>query len=690
MKSILIGTLAAILVAGAQSNEAERQLKAAMNAELVNGDLKTAIKQYGEIAAKHKNDRAVAAMALVRMAEAYHKLGDAESRKVYERVLREYGDQKEAAAQARAGLGVRVVSNSGGSTRQLWTKVGGSPYGPVSPNGRYIAFTSYEEGVVDVPNIAVHDFVTGADLVLTNSRNPQDHPTRTGRVFSADSKQIAYPWVIIDNGEEHSEIRISEVNAISSAKPRVLFRTVDRLQVNDWSPDGKWIALQILRKDRTRQLGLVSTTDGSLRVLKSSDWSGSGNVYFSPDSKYVAFDVTLGEGSNPDILVLSIDGSHGVPAVTHPASDRVAGWTPDGKQLLFISDRNGLPALWWMPIEGGKPHGSPELLRPNFGKDPVRGPGRSSGLYYEVLGGSVRVSVGALDLAAGKINPASVQQFTADIYPAWSPDGKYLASNTYTLTGGNIFLTVRALETGRIRELRPQLNYTSWPSWSPDSRSLLVQGTDLKGRRGIFRVDAQTAEAESIVIGEEGENLVTPQWFPDDKRILYERDMWNESVIVERELTSGKESEIVRFKTLRSQASASRSFLLSPDGRSLAYLTSNGISAHTAIMLKPLVGGEPRELLKLSQVTFLSGWTPDGQSLLYAQKENTGNRLLDVAAWILPVSEGEPRRLQLGENFAAQLVMHPDGKQIAFWSNNQTGEQIWVLENHLPTLTTKK
>src|SRR5205085_2659103 len=111
----------------------------------------------------------------------------AESRKVYERVLREYGDQKEAAAQARAGLGVRVVSNSGGSTRQLWTKVGGSPFGPVSPNGRYIAFTSYEEGVVDVPNIAVHDFVTGADLVLTNSRNPQDHPTRTGRVFSADS-----------------------------------------------------------------------------------------------------------------------------------------------------------------------------------------------------------------------------------------------------------------------------------------------------------------------------------------------------------------------------------------------------------------------------------------------------------------------------------------------------------------------
>jgi hypothetical protein len=44
----------------------------------------------------------------------------------------------------------------------------------------------------------------------------------------------------------------------------------------------------------------------------------------------------------------------------------------------------------------------------------------------------------------------------------------------------------------------------------------------------------------------------------------------------------------------------------------------------------------------------------------------------------------------MGENFAAQVQMHPDGKQVAFWSNNQTGEQIWVLENHLSNLTAKK
>jgi lipopolysaccharide biosynthesis regulator YciM len=122
MKSILIGTLAAILAAGAESNEAERQLRAAMNAELVNGDLKVAIRQYGEIAAKYKNNRAVAAMALVRLAECYEKMGDARTRKVYEQVVRVYGDQKDAVALARTRLagGASKPTGSGMTARQVW------------------------------------------------------------------------------------------------------------------------------------------------------------------------------------------------------------------------------------------------------------------------------------------------------------------------------------------------------------------------------------------------------------------------------------------------------------------------------------------------------------------------------------------------------------------------------------------
>ena len=46
MKRVLILATAAILAAAEHSSEAERQLKAAVNAELVNGDLKAAITEF--------------------------------------------------------------------------------------------------------------------------------------------------------------------------------------------------------------------------------------------------------------------------------------------------------------------------------------------------------------------------------------------------------------------------------------------------------------------------------------------------------------------------------------------------------------------------------------------------------------------------------------------------------------------
>ncbi len=692
----ILAAIAAILLtvpAGAQKKtEADTMFEAARQKETLEGDLSGAIKQYGAIVAKYgKTDRGVTATALVRMAEAYQKMGNAEAQKIYEQVVREYADQKDAVALARAGLGVQAAPHSGGNIRQVWTKFGGSPYGPVSHDGRYVVFTSYlgpGGGRTGPQNLAVHDLITGADLVLTKNESPVERPGKP--VFSPDSRQIGYPWIVEGVSEE---LRIMELNGNSPAKSRVLFKTDDLFRARDWSPDGKWIAVGIRRKDHINQLGLVSTSDGTLRVLKSIDWAGSTQVYFSPDSRYLAFDLPSSEnGGKRDIFVIAVDGSREVPAVIHPANDRLAGWTPEGKHLLFISDRNGRPALWSLPFENGKPQGNPEMLRPDFGAnhDDYLGPTRTGELYFSVLGGGVKVSIASVDLESGKSNPATMQQFTNGIYPAWSADGKYLAYITYQDGDARTFLTIYSAETGQRRELRPNLTYPTWPSWSPDGRSLLVPAGDAKGRWGIFSIDAQTAEVEPVAIsGPEEPGFGTPQWLPDGKGIVYERGrkQGGDGVIVKRELSSGKESEIVRVKLLPNHGVATRGFVVSPDGQSLAYLTSNGTPAHTAIMVMPLAGGQPRELLKVTEFVYLGGWTPDSQSLLYSRN---GTLPGDVAAWLLPVNGGPPRKLDLGERFATELQMHPDGKRVAFWSNNQTAEQFWVLENFLPALTAKK
>src|SRR5687768_16683983 len=103
MLTLAFGTTATMLALAQAPRSIEAQFKAAQHAEEVEGDIKKAIQQYRQIALG--GDRAVVVRALIRMADCYQKLGDAEARNIYERIVRDYADQKEAAVLARARLG---------------------------------------------------------------------------------------------------------------------------------------------------------------------------------------------------------------------------------------------------------------------------------------------------------------------------------------------------------------------------------------------------------------------------------------------------------------------------------------------------------------------------------------------------------------------------------------------------------
>jgi tricorn protease len=65
---------------------------------------------------------------------------------------------------------------------------------------------------------------------------------------------------------------------------------------------------------------------------------------FSPDGRYVAYDVAQQRGAaERDIFVMALARSTETTLVKHPADDRLLGWSPDGKYILFSSDRTGAP-----------------------------------------------------------------------------------------------------------------------------------------------------------------------------------------------------------------------------------------------------------------------------------------------------------------------------------------------------------
>lgn len=80
----------------------EIALRAAIQKEVLDGDLAGAIRMYEAIA--EGGDPAAAAQALIRMGRCYERLGDPEARKAYQRVLTQFAGQKEAAREARDRL----------------------------------------------------------------------------------------------------------------------------------------------------------------------------------------------------------------------------------------------------------------------------------------------------------------------------------------------------------------------------------------------------------------------------------------------------------------------------------------------------------------------------------------------------------------------------------------------------------
>jgi Tol biopolymer transport system component len=440
-----------------QKKQPEIDLQAAIRTETVDGDLKAAIKQYGDIVAKYKNDRAVTAMALLHMAECYQKMGDAESHKIYERVVREYADQKEAVATARARLGSAAEKGAGIVARQVWVGPKVSTEGTVSPDGRYVSFPDWSAN-----ELGLHDLLTGNDRRLTAKDGSQkSFEYAEESAISRDGKQVAFAWF---NGERY-DLRVTELTGSPAAKPRILLTNAEVAWIApyDWSPDGKWIAVQLQRKDRTAQLGLVSVLDGALRVLRSVDWSGSSNLLFSPDGKYLAYDLPASDGSDQrDIFLMATNASKEIPLLVQPADETVLAWTPDGKHLLFASNRGGATGLWAISLNDGKPQDSPLLIKPDIGHA-SRGLGvtRSGTLYLGVGVGGQDVYIAAVDFQTGKTLSAPakpIQQFVgANRQPSFSPDGKYMAYQS--IRGrSSMVLAIRSLETGQVRELRPDLS----------------------------------------------------------------------------------------------------------------------------------------------------------------------------------------------------------------------------------------
>jgi hypothetical protein len=114
-----------------------------------------------------------------------------------------------------------------------------------------------------------------------------------------------------------------------------------------WSPDSQWIATLV--GDKQPDLAIINVETGEVRVLAVSEYKEISPVW-SPDGKQIAF-VSDRDG-NQEIYVISQDGMTLQNLTQNEAYEYSPAWSPSGNLISFLSSRDGQPRLYVMNRDG--------------------------------------------------------------------------------------------------------------------------------------------------------------------------------------------------------------------------------------------------------------------------------------------------------------------------------------------------
>ncbi len=542
----------------------------------------------------------------------------------------------------------------------------------VSPDGRFLCDVDPDTG-----NLAIRELSTGKRWPVTDKKSWEDSDEYAlDGAISPDSRRVAYLWQ--NDASDSSSLYIA---GLDGSDRRLLCKDIYAMP-RDWSADGRKI-LAIVYGPPHRMVW-ISASDGSIQQIKDIGKEYPGKFDVSPDGRFLACDLPQAEDTKTrDVFLLDLRDNREIRLAEHPADDRLLGWTPNGKWILFASNRSDKWDAWLLGIRDGKPAGPPQLVKANIGDVGAVGFAPNGNYYFSIYDLRRNVYVAPFDPAKGMLlsPPTPLRPTGKSSEPVWSPDGQYLA---YACSGDGetSLIKIWSLASGQERELGPKLP-RRLHSWAPDGKSLLLSGfLEESWYNAVCKLDLQTGEYCEL-LRHKDMSIPVAQWFPDGKRLLYHGRRGPNGAarqigcLMIRDMDSGEEREIARgefWKDLQ--------WAMSPDGRQLAVLLKKD---NGGIKIFSTQTDEVREVPagdlvdKVHQII----WAPDGKALLLRVVDLSTSRTSEI--WRIAADGGTPEKLSELDvpEYVTDMRIDPTGRHIALTAITNLHE-LWVLENFLP------
>jgi serine/threonine protein kinase len=346
------------------------------------------------------------------------------------------------------GAAIFIVPASGGAERKLLTLGSNVPFPPAwdwSPDGKFIAFT--DKSSKDEPGKI---FLISPDSL---ARHPLTAPTEnlggfdyvgdSEPVFSPDSKSVAF---IRQSSLVSADIYIAP---ITGGEPRRLTFENTPVTCVTWTADGREIVFSATNNPFAH--------NGSLWRIQASGGAPERLTVVGYDAMYPHISrrgnrLAYVQGSG-DYNIYKIEVS-GTTVSNNPPTSLIAStrndfspqFSPDGRRIVFGSDRSGTPEIWMCDSDG-----------------------------------SNLIQVTSLNKAAGT--------------PRWSPDGQQIAFDFFEERRGHIYVTStagdrpRPITTGDFDDIVP--------SWSRNGQWIYF-ASNRTGVYQVWRVHPEGGEAVQV------------------------------------------------------------------------------------------------------------------------------------------------------------------------------------------------
>ena len=325
-----------------------------------------------------------------------------------------------------------------------------------------------------------------------------------------------------------------------------------------------------------------------------------------------------------------------------------ASWSPDGKNVAFISNMSGRNNLWLVAADGGFP--VQLTVSDQRQSAPAWSPDGKWIAYQSDYNGDEMWDIFLVSPKNGKIVNLTQTSEIAELTPTWSHDGRYLAYEVKAKNSAAYEIDVYDMVLREVKHITsgtPQDRGNYSPIWSRDGKSIVYTQDQAKGTdSNIFIADVATSQSTLLTPHEGEARFSANDLSPDRKRVLVTSNAANGyQNIGLLDIATRKISWITNDKwQMRGQE-------FSPDGKRLVFRAN--VDGNEDIFIHDLVTGKSTALPAPKGVNQPTGsrtaFNLDGSRMLYVHNGPTAPGDL----WTYQVSTG--KSLQLTHSLLASI-----------------------------------